>query len=896
MFFRSLRVKLYLILALLAAILGLMLTNHIADKKEAELEFVYSHIVELDNKWSSNVSRESRLFFRPDGLARLTETYIFLDRSCLECHAKKTDLIEQRRVILSNLADNMANIKRQKNEIKHILHELADNIKYLHENLVDFLEDFLQHDTMQVESPRIIASSENTVQDTVRKTSILSQIITIQHYLTILASNYYSINYYSIDSSYDLLKFESELKMNITSLFKAASTLSNNSQDARHKLLAEKVLKGSRALERLSTEFIGQEKQYRILIKSLSDNHKALSTTLSELEEKIRTKRNNLKDRITLLKEGSFLSVFFLTFIISLISREIINSINEVIEETKKIHNNISYRIQDNPNVAPEFQVVFHTLNSMTENIELKTRKLHEEIAVRIKAEQELNTQKERLSVTLHAIDDGVISTDLHGNIILTNKVAENLTGWSHAETSGFPLAELFRIIDKKTEEPCESPVSKVIKLGKSTGPINHTILLAKDGARREIAYTASPIHDLENNIIGIVVIFRDVTTESKMKEEALKLKKLQSVGVLAAGIAHDFNNILAAILGNINLAGLFLSPTDKAYPLLQEAEKASLRAKKLTQQLLTFSKGGEPVRTTTSIATLIRDSAEIILRKSSVTCQYQISKELWLTSIDPDQISQVIQNLVLNACQATPSGGTIYITCVNIAANSEETSFNIKNGKYIKVTIEDNGIGIPEDVIDNVFDPFFTTKEKGSGLGLAVAYSIIKKHDGYISIKSTHEKGTISTFYIPATGSGSQNSENKSHGGHKMHDKRKILVMDDEKMMLQVITRMLTHLGYDVVSASDGAEVVSQYKRLLDTNNKISAIIMDLTVPGGMGGLEAAQAILTINPKTKVIAASGYSSDPVMAHYQEYGFSAAITKPFNLSDLNNTLHSVLKK
>ena len=518
------------------------------------------------------------------------------------------------------------------------------------------------------------------------------------------------------------------------------------------------------------------------------------------------------------------------------------------------------------------------------------------EIAINITprkaAEEALAAEKERLTVTLRSIGDGVITTDIDGGIILLNAVAEELTGWSQDEAQGRSLTEVFHIIHEQTRQPCENPAEKVISSGQIIGLANHTALIARDGRERKIADSGAPIRDREGRTIGVVLVFRDVTERQRMEEQLVKVQKLESVGVLAGGIAHDFNNLLAAILGNINLALLDDDMREGTRKLLSDAEKASIRAKGLTRQLLTFSKGGEPVKETASISDIIRDSADFVLHGSNVSCVYSLPGDLWLVDIDRDQMSQVIQNIIINAMHAMPAGGTIRIDCDNIDSPASPTASLSSADKYIKIDISDSGSGIPETLINKIFDPYFSTKEEGSGLGLTITHSIISKHGGSISVQSRPGEGTTFTIYLPASTRQQKRSEEAMKtAGHKA----KIMIMDDEKLIRDVTSAMLNLLGHEVIPAKDGKEAIKLYQQHNDAGEPIDIIIMDLTIPGGMGGKEAVGEILTINPRAKVIVSSGYSHDPVMAHYQDHGFIAALVKPFQLQDFTDALNQALK-
>ncbi len=516
-----------------------------------------------------------------------------------------------------------------------------------------------------------------------------------------------------------------------------------------------------------------------------------------------------------------------------------------------------------------------------------------EDITDRLKADAALAEEKERLAVTLRSIGDGVITTDVEGRILLINKVAENLTGWTQQEAAGRPLTEVFHIVNEQNKQVSENPVEKVLTSCKIVGLAGHTMLISRNGVERRIADSGAPIRDKDSNIIGVVLVFRDVTDQLRMEREVIKGQKLESIGVLAGGIAHDFNNILVAILGNLSLATSLVNPENKLYPLLKEAEKASHRAKDLTQQLLTFSKGGEPVKETASLPAIIKDSANFIMHGRNALCHFDLPEELWLVNIDKGQMSQVIQNLILNACQAMPDGGEIRISCRNIDSATAKPAYLDPSGNYVRITVSDSGPGIPEKIIGKIFDPYFSTKKGGSGLGLAITHSIIDKHGGHISVNSAPDQGTEFTIYLPVS---SNSDEKKAISKAVVAGVRgKILVMDDEAMVRDVARAMLEFLGHQVIVAPNGEETIALFKKHLTEEKPFDLVIMDLTIPGGMGGKEAVRKILEINPQARVVVSSGYSTDPIMANYRKFGFVATIHKPYQLETLENVLHTLLR-
>jgi nitrogen-specific signal transduction histidine kinase/CheY-like chemotaxis protein len=372
--------------------------------------------------------------------------------------------------------------------------------------------------------------------------------------------------------------------------------------------------------------------------------------------------------------------------------------------------------------------------------------------------------------------------------------------------------------------------------------------------------------------------------------------EKIESVGVLAGGIAHDFNNLLTAILGNISLAKMETDPGAEAFKVLSQAEKASLRAKDLTQQLLTFSKGGAPIKKVASIIPLLRDCVPLAARGPHLRYEFSLADDLWPVEIDEGQIGQVIQNVVINAGEAMPGGGTIQIRGENVMVEKEKSrqGLSLVMGKYVKISIEDGGVGISEENLSKMFDPYFTTKSNGSGLGLATTYSIIKKHGGYIEVESQIGVGTTFHIYLPASQKKIPPQKEIPTPPPSPSRQGRILIMDDEEIVRYATGSLLAHLGYEVESARDGAEAIALYQKCKQTGQPFDVVIMDLTIPGGMGGKEAIQKLLEIDPEAKAIVSSGYSNDPVMADYKDYGFRGVVAKPYRIEELREVLHKII--
>ncbi len=495
-----------------------------------------------------------------------------------------------------------------------------------------------------------------------------------------------------------------------------------------------------------------------------------------------------------------------------------------------------------------------------------------------------LAEERERLLVTLRAITDGVFATDILGTIVLANDVAVSMLGLREPPI-GHLFTDLFAVNDRITGEKNENIIAVVLRTKKKVDIVRNSMLFDSQGKQKMVEYSAAPIHNEIGKIIGVVIIVRDVTLRFKLEQEANKAEQLESLGILAGGIAHDFNNILTAIYGNISLAKMYSKENNQACQLLASAEKACVHAKSLSSQLLTFSKGGSPVKRVGNIEKLLVDTITFILRGSGIRIDFSIANDLWLAEYDDSQIVQVINNLVINAKQSIQTGGIISVSAKNSAGVNLPEGFD--NHRYLHIEITDNGSGITPENLSKIFDPYFTTKESGSGLGLATCYSIMKKHGGHIAIESEHGKGTKCILYLPAS---YEIPEQEEVSFDVMHSgSGKVLIMDDEEMVRNAAKEYFKFLGYFVDTANDGDEALS----LLRTNEDGYNIgVFDITVPGGLGGKEIIQEVKKEFPDLFSIVSSGYSEDPVMADFKRFGFDAVLVKPYSLDELSRVLNT----
>ncbi len=497
-----------------------------------------------------------------------------------------------------------------------------------------------------------------------------------------------------------------------------------------------------------------------------------------------------------------------------------------------------------------------------------------------------LSREKELIAITLRSIADGVITTDAKGHVTLMNHTAEIITGVKADNIAGSNVKELLKLVSEKDGLVLENPAIKALKAGAVGNPGVDALIIDEEGSPKYVVATAAPVYDADKTLSGAVLVVRDVTERRKMEKELIKTMKIESLGVFAGGLAHDFNNLLMAVMGNISMATRLAKDDEKLTGLLNDALNASLSARELTQQLLTFSRGGEPVVSVESLGELVVRATDFIMSGSNIQVTYNIPDNLWNGMVDRGQFNQVIYNIVLNARQAMVGGGTL--TCVARNFTYGEGAFPIKAGHYIRIDIIDNGPGMPSEVFKNIFDPFFSTKENGSGLGLAIAFSIVQKHGGHIFVESTPGKGSMFSIYLPA--SMEKAAPEASESVTDSFGKGRILVMDDDRTVADIAMLMLDHLGFEADWAKNGAEALERYAAAMDKGRPYRAVIMDLTIPGGMGGLEAVKALKAHDPAAIAFVSSGYSNDPVIADYHDHGFDDVLSKPYLYEDLARVL------
>lgn len=531
-------------------------------------------------------------------------------------------------------------------------------------------------------------------------------------------------------------------------------------------------------------------------------------------------------------------------------------------------------------------------IKDRTSDLLMANETLRKEIEERRKAEDYLRESEERYKLLFENAGDAICLLNEKLEFIDLNKRAQEFFGYSKEELLGKRLTDL-ELIHKEDRERVESSLLSLTS--DKVGTRGQVRFLTKNGEKKIGDCTSTIFLDRKKNAPVILTIIKDITRRKKMEEELARARRMEAVGVLAGGIAHDFNNLLAVVMGNLSLAKMSLETTHRAYSKLSDAEKAILKAKELTKKLLLFARTTEGRRKEVDLKQIVEDTAFLVFAGSPVKCELQFPYPIPSILADEDQIRQVINSVMLNAKEAMSGRGILKVKGEAIRIG-QKNRFSLEEGDYVKITIQDSGPGISEEVLSKVFDPYFSTKglgsEKGTGLSLALSYTIVKNHMGHIEIDSKPEGGTVVDIYLPAYRSSEKGTEEKA----KTPIKGKILIMDDEEMVREVTAEILNNFGFVVECASSGFEAVQIYKRAFDNGEPFDVVILDLTIQGGMGGKEAFTWLKEIDPNVKAVITSGYAYDPIISSYKEYGFAGALSKPFEVSSLIELIEEITKE
>jgi two-component system cell cycle sensor histidine kinase/response regulator CckA len=511
------------------------------------------------------------------------------------------------------------------------------------------------------------------------------------------------------------------------------------------------------------------------------------------------------------------------------------------------------------------------------------------DITAKLATERALRDSEARYRELFENAVGGVYRSTPDGRFIAVNPAMARMYGfatpaemlaWNEREHAGIAYAH-------------EEEHQKFIELIERHGKVENfeSRIIDRHGNTLWVSETSRAVRDDDGRLLYYEGFVTDITARRRLESELLRASKLEAVGILAGGIAHDFNNILTVVLGNVTLAEMDTAADSAVRRMLHDAKRATLRARDLTQQLLTFAKGGDPVRAAIALPELLREAAEFGMHGAKSRLELDLPDDLWPANADKGQLAQVVQNLVINAVQAMPDGGFVRIRAGNCSLPAS-TVGNLAAGDYVKIAVSDTGTGIAPEHLAKIFDPYFTTKQQGSGLGLATVYSILRKHQGHIEVESHLGQGTTFHLWLPAAEHAESSPAPEATVEASL--KARVLFMDDEEPIREMAEMFIQRMGAEVVGVPDGAAALRAYEEARQNGRPFDVVVMDLTVPGGMGGREAMEKLRVLDPKVRAIVSSGYSRDPVLGSFRQHGFCAILPKPYGLDQLRKVLIDVV--
>ena len=627
------------------------------------------------------------------------------------------------------------------------------------------------------------------------------------------------------------------------------------------------------------------------ILETMEIQQQNLHKNLFDLRQLTLIKMRQVEQTTKLTIIVGIIIAFLISLLVTLfITRDIVRPILKLVDDVQVIASgDLDQPIHSNR--KDEIGRLIHSVDFMRD-------KLNNSIKEKALSEEALRTSEENLKRAVDSGNVGLWTWEIHSGNVIFSTVWKRQIGFSDHE------------IDNRYEE-WESRLhpddldrtihSLKISLAPPWPPYEVEFRMRhKDKSYRWILAKGAIEFDAHHQPLRMLGSHIDITEQKTVQEEKQRLEaqlnqsqKMEAISTLAGGIAHDFNNMLGVITGNISYALNIVEKNKEIYEVLLDVQESSKQAQGLTHQLLTFSKGGAPIKKVTNINKLLNESAIFSTRGSKTNCHFDFLNDLWFADVDEGQITQVMGNLIINANQAMPDGGVITIRTENTEI-TDDSGIPLSVGRYIKIVVEDQGTGISKKHLPNIFEPYYTTKQKGSGLGLATVYSIIKRHVGHITVHSEIEKGTVFSIYLPASSENIHKIKKKEHNNHS--GQGNILIMDDQESILKMVSRMLNKMGYEVSSATDGRQAIKIYRDACDAGKAFDLVILDLTVPGGMGGAKLIQELLKIDPKVKAVVSSGYSNDPIMANYENYGFCGVVPKPYTKEELSVVLDKVFGK
>lgn len=857
--------------------------QHLENEKTKIMSKLLLLSEELNHIWRLEEKIEGNL---PEIMQRYGQSQYF----CIECHSSKTDEFDRHVGLVKKYAQIAAEKDKLNIQSAVALNQLSVTFNFFttFSNITSDSLEKLNANPQEQEEQDENASFVHQIRLLIATDKLASAIFDVYGFAMSKTRSYY-IGEKDTRKTEDIIKEVEQLFNETTHIDLKAEERESIAQmvSSMQELLSiqDRIDKSNAELKSIETE--------------LATNREELSGVISKVVKTVDNQHKYISAFVNIFKVASGVSIVLVLFWYLKGMIQLQKTVSGLTAGITAIKNDYGYRIRVAKCFFSELAEVVYTINDLAREVEARDESLRQANDRLSKEIAEREGTEKRLRFLTNAVEHSpasIVLTDSEGNIQYVNPKFTEVTGYTYEEaigqnprilSSGHHNSEFYR------------QLWEMVKAGKEwQGEFCNK---KKNGTLYWELASISPILDDTGKISNFVAIKEDITEKKKAEHDMLLLDKLRSLGVLAGGIAHDFNNLLTGIIGNISLASLQLKDNPELKKRLDEVLRAAERGTGLSSQLLVFAKGGEPVKKAFNIERLVRDISDFVLSGSSVTSYIlfaprNIADRLWCVDGDKNLISQCISNIILNAKQAMHGKGKIEITISNAEFDADDPFLQ---GKFIKMTIADNGPGMSEDVVTRIFEPYFTTKEAGSGLGLAVVRSIVQKHGGVMLVSSRLGFGTTFTIYLPASEAMETETQDVSLEelvSCEVYRQARVLVMDDEEQIAHLCVDALENLGHEAVSCHNGEEAIRLYQEAREAGNPFDLIIMDLTIVGGMGGIEACQRIKQIYPDAKLIVSSGYSKDPAVSSPQAYGFSGVLPKPYKIHEMEAVIKSVLAK
>ncbi len=900
---RSLRTRILLLLGFLAVPVFFVVFNLYVGQLRSEYGRLGAELENAERNFLKVVLQESQVLTDQD-IESLMQAYeevasqlSFFDEAIGAAALERQDLFKQ-----LVLAQDQR--KSRFRETQDRLLEMTSSIRYIHEHHFVYLKNFLRRGQTHADY-NLSESMRPSDKGSASEVDIIRAAIDIHHTVLELLKFFQRVR-----EGIDLSTSEIVFKQKYKEFINAVNAFEEYSLDAQDGLLVEDLLINGHYLNRDYSAAMQSLFSVTTLEENLENNLTSVLSGINNIRTNIAEKHERNNQIFVSFQVLSIFLTFLATAAIAFNAFKFITRLRAIVKESLHIREDLSHRIVVDDSVSNEFSVVFHALNDLASRVGGQVEELTaaQHILEQKVEERTFELKQSNLSLLNEIHERHQVATALQKSEQLYRSLFENTTdiiqsidGQSRqfllvnpawCKKLGYTYSESRQMVFDKIIPSAQHQqwTTFFSALDDDAAKYVEGVLIAKDG--RELQVEGVATRTEEEGRAAYHFFLHDITERQLAEAERLRMQKLDSVGLLAGGIAHDFNNLLSAVVGNLNLAALACPKEGSLYTRLKEAETAAYQASDLTRQLLTFAKGGEPIRELADLRMMLQDSAEFVLRGSNVRCDFTIPEDLWPLQADSGQLSQVIQNLVINADQAMPDGGVITLSAANINAE-ETTEFPAAGQPHICISVIDQGIGITPEELTHIFDPYFSTKESGHGLGLASAHSIIRKHDGWISVSSTPGQGSHFDIFLPAEPTESittkEHQEQFSAG-----DGSRILVMDDEQSVRQIMTEILELNGYQVKATANGQEALECYAEHMVIGQPFDLVITDLTVPGAMGGKELAERLHDIEAQLPILVTSGYSNDPILANYEDYGFCGFISKPFRAYTIMDAVSNAL--